>query len=124
VTSTHLGGRLLSASQLPLFWLRPPSGYGVLTTTGRKSGKRRRRCVRAVTDGVRGHTHWGTAREPRDAAERQRGMEVYSGGEVGSFERLEYRLWSQGRPTPERIRELHRSWFERGSPFVIELRRR
>jgi hypothetical protein len=77
-----------------------------------------------VTLRVRGHTHWGTAREPRDAVERQRGMEVYSGGEVGSFERLEYRLWSQGRPTPERIRELHRSWFERGSPFVIELRRR
>jgi deazaflavin-dependent oxidoreductase (nitroreductase family) len=39
--------------QLPLFLLRPPAGYGVLTTTGRRTGKTRRRCVRAIKRGDR-----------------------------------------------------------------------
>lgn len=34
VVQTHLGGRILSASQLPWFTALPPSGYGVITTTG------------------------------------------------------------------------------------------
>jgi deazaflavin-dependent oxidoreductase (nitroreductase family) len=33
---------------LPFMLLRPPAGYGVLTMTGRKSGKRRRKCLRAI----------------------------------------------------------------------------
>jgi deazaflavin-dependent oxidoreductase (nitroreductase family) len=152
LTSTHLGGRLLNASQLPLFWLRPPRGYGVLTTIGRKSGKRRRRCVRAPADGdtayvvaihgmstywarnldanpevslrLRSGTHEGIARRPNDDAEQRRASRIYSEGEIGPFERLEYRLWRNDKPTPEKIRALHREWFERGAPFVIELRRR
>jgi deazaflavin-dependent oxidoreductase (nitroreductase family) len=48
-------GRILSALQLPLFLLRPPSGYGVLTTTGRKTGKRRRKCVRVTRRGDRAY---------------------------------------------------------------------
>jgi deazaflavin-dependent oxidoreductase (nitroreductase family) len=40
------GGRILSALMLPLFLVRPPSGFGVLTTTGRKTGKARRKCIR------------------------------------------------------------------------------
>jgi deazaflavin-dependent oxidoreductase (nitroreductase family) len=152
LTSTHLGGRLLSASQLPLFWLHPPRGYGVLTTIGRKSGKRRRRCVRAPADADRAYvvalhgmgTHWarnleanpevslrvrggsyeGIARRVHGDAERHRGMQIYSEGAIGPFERLEYRLWRKEKPTPEKIRKLHREWFERGAPFVIELRRR
>lgn len=151
LTSTHLGGRLLSASQLPLFWLRPPRGYGVLTTIGRKTGKRRSRCVRAPTEGDRAYvvalhgmsTHWarnaeanpevslrvrggsyaGIARRLDDGAEWKRSAEIYSGGEIGPFERLEYRLWRKDKPTREKIRKLHREWFERGAPFVIELRR-
>ena len=47
------GGRALSASQLPLFLLHPPAGYGVLTTIGRKTAKKRPRCVRAVRRGER-----------------------------------------------------------------------
>jgi hypothetical protein len=31
-------GRLLSALMLPFFMLRPPAGYGVITTTGRTTG--------------------------------------------------------------------------------------
>ncbi len=42
------GGRLLSALMLPDFMLAPPRGFGVLTTTGRKTGKLRRKCVRAI----------------------------------------------------------------------------
>ncbi len=41
-------GRMLSALMLPFFLIRPPAGYGVLTTTGRKSGKTRRKCVRVI----------------------------------------------------------------------------
>jgi deazaflavin-dependent oxidoreductase (nitroreductase family) len=36
---------------LPLVQLSPPSVYGVLTTTGRKSGKRRRKCIRVIRRG-------------------------------------------------------------------------
>ena len=39
-------GRVLSALMLPFFAVRPPSGYGVITTTGRKTGKARRKCIR------------------------------------------------------------------------------
>jgi len=47
-TGSRLGGRLLSGSQLPWFLLLPPKDYGVLETTGRKSGQRRRCCLRIV----------------------------------------------------------------------------
>jgi deazaflavin-dependent oxidoreductase (nitroreductase family) len=59
------GGRALSAMQLPFFLLRPPRGYAVLTTTGRKTGKVRRRCLRAICRGdvvyvvaIKGKTQW------------------------------------------------------------------
>jgi deazaflavin-dependent oxidoreductase (nitroreductase family) len=98
------GGRALSAVQLPFFLVRPPSGYGVLTTTGRKTGKVRRRCVRAIRQGdvvyvvaIKGKTQWarnalanpavrlrlpgGTfsarAREVNGATESQRAKEAY-----------------------------------------------
>jgi deazaflavin-dependent oxidoreductase (nitroreductase family) len=41
-------GRIVSALTLPLFLLRPPAEFGVITTRGRKTGKRRRRCIRVV----------------------------------------------------------------------------
>lgn len=42
------GGRALSAMMLPFFTVCPPRGFGVLTTTGRRTGKTRRKCVRVV----------------------------------------------------------------------------
>lgn len=45
------GGRLLSAMMLPYFMARPPVGFGVLSTTGRRSAKRRSRCVHVIRDG-------------------------------------------------------------------------
>jgi deazaflavin-dependent oxidoreductase (nitroreductase family) len=44
-------GRWLSALMLPLFLVRPPSGFGVITTTGRKTGKARRKCIRVIRRG-------------------------------------------------------------------------
>jgi deazaflavin-dependent oxidoreductase (nitroreductase family) len=141
------GGRILSAAQLPLFTLRPPPGYGILTTTGRKTGKRRRRCVRAIRRGdraylvaIRGRTGWlrnieahpevqlrlrggtlnGVAREVRDS-ERREAMEAYCDTPPSPFEYLEYSVWRSERPTATRIRELHRTWFETGKPLVVEL---
>jgi hypothetical protein len=45
--------RVLSALMLPRFTIIPPAGFGVLTTTGRKTGKTRRKCVRAIRKGNR-----------------------------------------------------------------------
>ena len=30
-------------------------------------------------------------------------------------------MWRPGRPTPAKIRELHRDWFAQGTPLVVEL---
>ena len=48
-------GRILSALMFPLLQWAPQAGYGVLTTTGRKTGQPRRRCVRAVRRGDRAY---------------------------------------------------------------------
>jgi deazaflavin-dependent oxidoreductase (nitroreductase family) len=48
-------GRLLSALMLPFFAVRTPSGYGVITTTGRKTGKLRRKCIRVSRRGDRAY---------------------------------------------------------------------
>lgn len=121
----------------------------MLTTTGRKSGKRRRRCVRAVRRAdrvyivaikgestgwlrnalahpevgvrIRGGSFTGVAREVRDD-ERVEARAAYCDTTAGIFERLEYSLWRPDRPAPAKIEELHRHWFETGSPLVVELR--
>jgi deazaflavin-dependent oxidoreductase (nitroreductase family) len=133
---------------LPAFKLRPPKGIGVLTTTGRKTGKRRSRCVRAIRRGdkvflvaiggefsswvknvranpsvqlrISGGTFSGTARELRDAAERDEAMTAFC-GTVVPFDYGECRAHRVGRPTRAKIQELHRTWFEGGIPLVVEL---
>ena len=147
-TTTPLGARILSASQLLWFSLFPPRGFGVLTTTGRRTGKRRRKCVRAIRDedkaylvslrwpyaawlrnvkanpGVKLRIHSGTfagvAREISDPSERARAMQHFC-DTVNRFDRLEYRMHRKGRPTAEAIRGLHRHWFTVGTPLVVEL---
>ncbi len=49
------GGRVLSAMMLPHFTVRPPMGFGVLTTTGRRTAKKRRKCVHVVRRGDRAY---------------------------------------------------------------------
>jgi deazaflavin-dependent oxidoreductase (nitroreductase family) len=141
------GGRALSASQLPLFLVRPPRGYAVLTTTGRKTGKVRRRCVRAIRQGdlvyvvaIKGKTQWarnvlanpavrlrlpggtfsGFAREV-SGTESQLAREAYCES-VHRFDYLTWINWRKGRPTRARIRGLLREWFDQGTRLVIELR--
>ncbi len=149
LTTKPTGGRILSALQLPYFMLLPPRGFGVLSTTGRKTGKRRRKCVRAIRDGdkvylvslrgrfgawfrnlqaeprvrlrLRGGTYDGVAREITNPAEYEAGKAVYC-GTVNPFDRLEHRAHRRGRPTPERIRDLHTHWFTVGAPIVIDIR--
>ncbi|MFD5177848.1 nitroreductase family deazaflavin-dependent oxidoreductase [Nocardia sp. NPDC058379] len=48
-------GKLLSAGMLPWFRLRVPRGYGILTTTGRKTGLPRPKCVRVMRAGDRAY---------------------------------------------------------------------
>jgi deazaflavin-dependent oxidoreductase (nitroreductase family) len=142
------GGRVLSALQAPWFSLRPPRGFGVLTTTGRRTGKARRKCVRAIRRGerayivsirpsawlknvqanpsvrlrIRGGTFAGVVREPRDPGEARQAMDAYC-ETVNPFDYAECAMWRRGRPTPARIRELHRGWFEHGTPLVVDLDR-
>jgi deazaflavin-dependent oxidoreductase (nitroreductase family) len=142
------GGRLLSALQLPFFMIRPPTGYGVLVTTGRKSGNIRRRCVRAtrhqgevvivaikgprtgwlknleshpeVRVRIRGGTFAARAHSVVGATERHEALRAYCAAR-SPFEYLEYMMWRTGRPTRASIDELHRSWFEQGAVVVLEL---
>ena len=132
---------------LPGFTIRPPAGFGVLTTTGRKTGKRRRKCVRAIRRGdrayivsirssawlrnvqanpnvrlrIRGGTFSGIARDLRDAEERQQAMDAYC-ETLKPFDYAECAMWRSGRPTRTKIRELHRGWFGQGTPLVVDLR--
>lgn len=147
-TSSASGGRLLSAAQLPFFLLRPPAAYGVLTTTGRKTGKRRRRCIRAVRSGetvylvaIKGGAKTGWARNalanpevklrlpggsysgrarPVASSERSGARKAYA-GTVAPFDYLTYANWRKGRPTASLIRDLLASWFDNGTPIAIEL---
>jgi deazaflavin-dependent oxidoreductase (nitroreductase family) len=54
-TKSARGGRILSAMMLPLFLAHPPRGFGVLTTTGRRTGKTRRKCVRVIRRGEKAY---------------------------------------------------------------------
>ena len=149
LVQTPTGGRILSAVMLPWFRVMPPKGCGVLTTTGRKTGKPRPRCVRAIRRGdkaylvaiggeqsrwlkniranpnvrlrIPGGEYRGMARELRDTAERAEAKVAYCEA-INAFDYLENRAHRKGRPTREKIVELHRAWFEGGVPLVVELR--
>lgn len=142
------GVRALSVLQRPFFALLPPPGFGVLTTTGRKTGKTRRTPVRAIRRGdkaylvaigggrnawlknmranpsvrlrVRGGTFSGMAREPHEEAEARDAMAAYC-ETVNQFDYFECAIWRRGRPTRSKIKQLHRTWFEYGTPVVIDL---
>jgi deazaflavin-dependent oxidoreductase (nitroreductase family) len=142
------GGRVLSALELPFFMLLPPSGFGVITTTGRRTGKPRRKCIRTIRRGdkvyvvsiggaeaawlkniranpntrlrIRGGTFSGIVRELSDATERQDAMSAYC-ETVNRADYAECAVHRRGRPTRSKIKELHRAWFEGGIPLVVEI---
>ena len=149
-------GRVLSALMLPFVMVRPPSGYGVLTTTGRRTGKVRRKCIRVIRRGDRAYIV--QLRPPELAMSVRRPCPRGSGTFAPSpgcrcgcaavrspAPRASWttrRSWSRrarrsarrgperlrrvplhlrGRPTREKIKELHRYWFDTGIPVVVEL---
>lgn len=148
LTTTFGGSRVLNAFQVPWFLLFPPRGFGVLTTTGRVTGKRRRKCVRAIRDGdryflvsltgsgaawfrnltaeprvrlrVAGGPVDGIARQVTDPGELEVGRRVYA-GTVNRFDRLEYRMHRTGPPTEANIRALHAAWYAHGTPVAIDI---
>lgn len=150
LTTTATGGKVLSNLQMPWFLAFPPHGFGVLTTIGRRSGRPRRTCLRAVRDGstvyvvaiggkrtgwlrnlranpqvklrIRGGIVHGVARE-LDEAEFGRARDLY-GSYTGPFEYLESLAHMPGRPRRERLGNMHRHWFETGSPMAIDLQSR
>ncbi|WP_084654220.1 nitroreductase/quinone reductase family protein [Nocardia altamirensis] len=52
---TVRSGGILSALMRPAFLVKTPKGYGILTTTGRKTGKPRPKCVRVIRRGDRAY---------------------------------------------------------------------
>jgi deazaflavin-dependent oxidoreductase (nitroreductase family) len=144
------GGRVLSAVMLPWFAVLPPSGFGVITTTGRRTGKARRKCIRAIRSGnkayivsipgahaawlkniranpkvrlrIRGGTFAGVARQLRETAETQQAVAAYC-ETVNPVDYLECTMHRRGVPTRSKIKELHRRWFDEGIPLAVELGR-
>jgi deazaflavin-dependent oxidoreductase (nitroreductase family) len=120
----------------------------LLTTTGRKTGKQRRKCVRAIRRGnsvyivsiggpemawlkniqanpdislrIAGGTFAGRARELSDPLEIEQAREAYC-EPVHVVDYMACMNWRKGRPTHSRIRDLTRGWFEEGVPLVVEL---
>ena len=151
------GGRILSALMLPFFALGTPPGYAVITTTGRSSGRRRRKCIRAIRRGekvflvqlrppalaiqrpnavsawvwnLRANPHVqlrigrrdyaGVAREIDDPVELEHAREAIC-ETVHLIDYDECALHLRGFPTREKVKALHRYWFDTGIPLVIEL---
>jgi deazaflavin-dependent oxidoreductase (nitroreductase family) len=60
-------GQILSALMLPDYQLGTPSGHAVLTTTGRKTGKARRKVIRAIRQND--HVYMVQLRLPKPATQ-------------------------------------------------------
>ncbi len=129
--------------------LPTPSGLALVTTTGRKTGKRRARAMRVVRDGNRAYavallgkrtawihnvrenpqvriklgrrTHDATARVLTDAGERARAAEIYR-PVAGWYDYADYANFVWDVPTRGKLLRTHDEWFGTGTPVVFELR--
>jgi hypothetical protein len=52
-------------------------------------------------------------------AETRDAMTAYCDA-VNFFDYFEYTMWRKGRPTRSKIKDLHHTWFEGGTPVVID----
>ena len=133
----------------PMFRLLPmPRGFVLLTVKGRRSGKPRRRPVRAIRRGdtlyavailgersdwlrnvranpevgakVGARTRKGEAREVTDAEERAAAVELYADTVVG-YDYIDYATVHWAFPTRRSIRKAHREWVEDGAIVAIDL---
>lgn len=143
------GGRVLSALKLPfLLPLPTPAGYAVLETTGWRTGRRRRKCVRAIRSGDTayvvaiggGLTGWvqnlladphvrlrhgrrwyaGTAHVVDEPAELPDARHAYVDTNV-PFDYATCDMHRRGLPSRQKIVELTGAWFEGGLPIAIDL---
>ncbi len=141
--------RLGNAFTRPLWTkLRPPEGFAVLTTIGRKTGRPRRQSVRAIHRGdrivvvammgeraqwlkniranpqvtlrLRDQTIQGQAHEVLNDPEREWAANAYIGTTVPN-DYLDYAVYEWCFPTRRKIEAAHRSWFEEGLPVIIEV---
>lgn len=142
--------RLANVSGMWIFFrlLPVPRGFALLTVTGRRSGKRRRRPIRAIRDGatlyvvailgersdwlrnVRANprasvrlstrTRPVTIREITEPSERQNAAELYV-ETVVPYDYFDVPIVDWTWPSASRIRRSHREWLERGTLVALAL---
>ncbi len=141
--------RLSNIFVAPVFRLLPmPRGFVLLTVTGRRSGKRRTRPIRAVRSNdvlyavaiLGKRSDWlrniranprvrikigngtlpATAHEVTDAAERERAGKLYA-ETVVIYDYIDYPAVHWSFPTARSIREAHVRWVRDGTMVAIEL---
>lgn len=128
--------------------LRPPVGFAVLTTRGRKSGQPRRQCVRAIREddrvvvvammgeraqwlkNARAHpevtlklydgTYRGTAHEVSESTEREWAERLYVQTIVRN-DYFDYATYEWSLPLRARIKKAHQRWFDEGIPVIIDI---
>lgn len=128
--------------------LRPPEGFAVLTTTGRRSGAPRSQSVRAIRHGdsivvvammgdkaqwlknvrakpdvtlrLREGTVHGIARQATAGAETEWASDTYNGTIVPN-DYLDYAVYCWGVPTRRKIKAAHEKWFASGVPVIIDV---
>ena len=69
---------------------------------------------------IRGGTFAGVVRELEDPKEALEARTAYCESS-SPFEYAECMMWRRGRPTRAKITEMHRDWFEQGTPLVVDL---
>jgi deazaflavin-dependent oxidoreductase (nitroreductase family) len=125
-----------------------PGGIAVVTTTGRKSGRRRARAMRAVRDGDRlyavsilgptadwvanlkadpnvtvkvgGTTYRATGRVITDPQELQKAADAYR-PIAGWYDYFDYANFVWSIPGKSKLLRAHDEWFKTGTPVVFEL---
>ncbi len=143
--------RLSMIFTVPLFTLFPvPRGFALLTVTGRRSGKRRRRPMRAVRRDdtlyavammgeraqwlrnvrkqprvgakVGRQRYEGTARELKDPSEWEEGFAAFT-GVVNAQDYVDYVSFFWGFPTRRKIQRALETWAREGILVAIDLER-
>ena len=142
--------RLANVSGMWVFFrlLPVPRGFALLTATGRRSGKRRRRPIRAIRDGatiyavailgersdwlrnVRANpratarlstrTRPVAMREITDSSEREKAEQLYL-ETVVPYDYFDVPIVDWTWPSASRIRRSHQEWLKRGTLVALEL---
>lgn len=147
---SRLFHKLANYSGPPAFFrvLPLPRGFALLTVTGRRTGKRRRRPIRAIRDGTTLYgvailgdksdwlrnlradpkaqarlgirTRGVTLREITDEAERKEAEQLYI-ETIVPYDYFDVPVVDWTWPSLSHIRKSHRDWLERGTLVALEL---